>query len=128
VFTDSYVSIAFYVVVQMESRVNCSLPLALFNFRFCWFSELIMLAFFLALVGLSISLEFYSFLTSCICDCFSFSSMCIILSSILYNVGLVDMKCFSLSLSWMVFISSSRLKDRFSGRNILGWQLFSLRA
>jgi hypothetical protein len=100
---------------QVESCVNCSLLLTLFNFGFYWFSELIMLAVFLSLIGLSIPLEFYSFLASCICDYFLPCSMCISSLSILCNVGLVNMNCFSLYLSWKVFISPSRLKDSFAG-------------
>jgi hypothetical protein len=40
--------------LQIESCVNYSLLLVLFDFGFCWFSEFIMVAVF---VGLSIPLE-----------------------------------------------------------------------
>jgi hypothetical protein len=60
---------------QIEYCVDCSLLLALFSFRFCWFSELILFVVFLPLVGLTVFLVFYSFLGSHICDCFIFFHM-----------------------------------------------------
>jgi hypothetical protein len=45
---------------QIETRVDYSLLLTLFSCKFCWFTELIMLA---------------TFLGSCVCDRFSCFSM-----------------------------------------------------
>jgi hypothetical protein len=73
------------------------------------------------------SLEFYSFLTSPVCDCFASSFMWNISLCIFCNAGLVDKDHFSLSLSFKVFISSLRLKDSFSGYRILVWKLLCLR-
>jgi hypothetical protein len=53
---DFCVSIAFFP--QIKFYVDCSLLWALVIFGFCWFTELIMLAAFLALGN---SFEFYSF-------------------------------------------------------------------
>jgi hypothetical protein len=58
--------------------------------------------------------EFYAFLT-CVCIWFLSSSVWMISLSILCNAGLVDMRHFTLSLSWKILISSSRLKDSFVG-------------
>jgi hypothetical protein len=76
-----------------------------------------MLTAFLALVSSSVSLEFYSFIDSHICDCFSFCSMFIIPLGILCNADLVDMNAFAfnLFLSWMIFIFPLRFKESFAG-------------
>jgi hypothetical protein len=115
VFSDFWVPIALVIFFQVVSHIDCSLHLALFNFEFCSFFQLIMLAVFLGLTASSIPLEFYSLLAPHICDCFSSSSMSIVPLSILFNAGLVDMNFFNLSLSQKIFISSLRLKDRFAG-------------
>jgi hypothetical protein len=64
------ISMILLLFFQIESYVNCSVFLTLFYFRICWFSELIMLAVFIAFVGSSVPLEVYSFQTSHICDFF----------------------------------------------------------
>jgi hypothetical protein len=48
------ISVFLLLFFQIESCDDCSLFLSLFNFGFCWFSELIMFVVFLALVGSSI--------------------------------------------------------------------------
>jgi hypothetical protein len=103
--------------------------LALFIFKLCCFTMLIMLDTFLALRGSSISLvSLIFFLTSHVRDCFSSFSVWIILLSIFHNTGSVDINHVSLSFSWKVCISPLRLKDSFDGYTILSWQLFYLRA
>jgi hypothetical protein len=50
----------------------------------------------------------------------SFLFVCCIPLSIFCNASLVVMICFSLCLSWKVFISPSILKDKFGGHRGLG--------
>jgi hypothetical protein len=99
---------------QVESYVDCYFPLVLFIFRFCWFTELIMLNTFLVLMGSAI------FILSFILSWphvlwFSFSSVWNIPLSIFYNTGPINMNCFSISLSWKVLISPLRSKGSFAG-------------
>jgi hypothetical protein len=64
----------------------------------------------------------YSFLISHVCDCLSSSSVWSIPLSIFCSAGLVVINCYSLCLSWTIFISSI-LKDYFAGWSNFAWQL-----
>jgi hypothetical protein len=62
---------------QVDSSIAYSSLLPLFIFRICWFAKLNIFDSFLILMSSSF-LEIYSFLGSCVCDCLSSSSVCVL--------------------------------------------------